>query len=55
MMEQNRGYRTGKAIAAERGGGDYDENLTRCKTELADVAEMQVPFVATEDVDLTDQ
>ena len=55
VIEHNRGFKTGKQIAAERGGGDYDENLTRCKTELADVAEMQVPFVATEDVDLTDQ
>ena len=55
VSEQNRGYKTGKQIAAERGGGDYDENLDRVKGELEKVAEMQVPFVETEDVDLLDQ
>ena len=55
VIEQNRGFRTGKQIAAERGGGDYDENLVRTKVELAAVADQQVPFVATEDVDLLDQ
>ncbi len=54
MMEQNRGYRTGKQIAAERGGGDYDENLTTCKIELEQVAEMQVPFKEI-DVNMEDQ
>jgi len=53
--EQNRAYKTGKQITAERGGGDYDENLVRVKSELAKVAEMQVPFVETGDVDLSDQ
>ena len=53
--EQNRGYKTGKQITAERGGGDYDENLVRVKGELEKVAEMQIPFTATDDVDLTDQ
>ena len=55
VMEQNRGYKTGKQITAERGGGDYDENLVRVAGELKKVAEMQIPFTATEDVDLTDQ
>ena len=55
VEEQNRGFKTGKQIAAERGGGDYDENLVRVAGELEKVAEMQVPFVQTEDVDLTDQ
>lgn len=55
VMEQNRGYKTGKQITAERGGGDYDENLVRVAGELEKVAAMQVPFVETEDVDLTDQ
>lgn len=54
MNEQNRGYRTGKQITAERGGGDYDENLTRCKTELETVADMQVPF-SDLDINLEDQ
>ena len=54
MYEQNRGYNTGKAIAAERNGSDYDENLVRCKKELERVAEMQIPFQAL-DVNLNDQ
>ncbi len=55
ISEQNRGFKTGKQITAERGGGDYDENLVRVAGELEKVAEMQIPFTATEDVDLTDQ
>lgn len=54
MNEQNRGYRTGKQITAERGGGDYDENLRVCRQELETVAEMQVPFAGI-DLDLGDQ
>lgn len=54
VEEHNRGYRTGKAITAERGGGDYDENLPRVKKELEQVAEMQAPFLNV-DVDILDQ
>lgn len=54
MMEQNRGYRTGKKITAERNGGDYDENLRIVKGELEQVAENQVPFQPV-DVNLEDQ
>lgn len=54
VIEQNRGFRTGKQITAERNGGDYDENLRVVKGELEKVAEMQVPFVPV-DVDLGDQ
>jgi len=55
VTEHNRGFKTAKQITAERGGGDWDENQPRVKIELAKVAEMQVPFTETEDVDLTDQ
>lgn len=54
MKEQNRGYRTGKQITAERGGGDYDSNLETCAAELKQIADMQVPFKEI-DVDLDDQ
>ena len=54
IEEHNRGYKTGKAIAAERGGGDYAENLPRVKEELEQVAEMQAPFMSV-DVNLLDQ
>jgi capsid protein len=54
VIEQNRGYKTGKQITSERGGGDYDENLVRCAMELEKVAEIQVPFAAV-DVNLEDQ
>ena len=54
IEEQNRGFKTGKQITAERSGGDYDENLDRVKDELEKVAQMQLPF-AEVDVDLSDQ
>lgn len=54
IEEQNRAYKTGKQITAERSGGDYDENLIRVKKELEQVAEMQLPF-QTVDVNLNDQ
>lgn len=41
-IEQDRGYRTGKQITAERGGGDYDENLTRVAEEKQKLSEMAV-------------
>lgn len=54
ISEHNRGYKTGKQITVERGGGDYDENLDRVKDELEKIAEMQVPFKEL-DVNLADQ
>ena len=39
ILEQNRGFNSGKKITAERGGGDYEENLVRTKAELQQVAE----------------
>lgn len=53
VSEQNRGYKTGKAIAAERGGGDYDENLERVGEEMAKIAKNQSVFIE-EDVNLED-
>lgn len=44
VIEQNRGYKTGKQIAGERDGGDYNNNLTRVKEELERVAENQAPL-----------
>lgn len=44
VIEQNRAYKTGKAIAQERGGGDYHNNLNRVKDELQQVAENQAPL-----------
>lgn len=40
IKEHDRGYRTGKQITAERGGGDYDENLDRVGPELERVREV---------------
>lgn len=54
ISEHNRGYKTGKQITVERGGGDYDDNLDRVKDELEKIAEMQVPFKEL-DVNLADQ
>jgi len=54
ISEHNRGYKTGKQITVERGGGDYDENLDRVKDELEKIAEMQIPFKEV-DVNLADQ
>ncbi len=44
VEDHNRGYKTGQMIAAERGGGDYDENLTKVGEELSRVAENIKPF-----------
>lgn len=44
ILEQNRGFRTGKQITSERGGGDYEENLTRTADELQQVADQLEPF-----------
>jgi lambda family phage portal protein len=54
ILEQDRGFRSGRQITPERGGGDYDENLSTVNGELARVAENQRPFAAI-DVDLEDQ
>lgn len=54
VVEQNRAYKTGKQITAERGGGDYDENLIRVNSELEQVAVNQKVF-KDDDVNLTDQ
>lgn len=35
MMEQDRRYKTGHQITAERGGGDYDENLDVVADEMS--------------------
>lgn len=51
VEDHNRGFKTGQMIAAERGGGDYDENLTKVKAELARVAKNQKPL---EDIKKTD-
>ena len=40
-IEQDRGFKTGKQITAERGGGDYDENLIRVKIEKEKLREME--------------
>jgi lambda family phage portal protein len=44
ILEQKQGYKTGHQITAERGGGDYDENLKTIKQELAMVAEANEPL-----------
>jgi len=44
ILEQDRAYKTGVQIAKERDGGDYEENLVRCKDELIKVAEIQKPL-----------
>jgi len=54
VVEQNRAFKTGKQITAERGGGDYDENLDRAKEELKKVSENQQVFIEN-DTDLIDQ
>ncbi|PKL40766.1 MAG: hypothetical protein CVV44_03930 [Spirochaetae bacterium HGW-Spirochaetae-1] len=38
VEEQLHAYKTGQQIAAERGGGDYDENLRRTALELKELA-----------------
>lgn len=54
MLEQDRGYKTGKQITSERDGGDYDTNLERTKEELAKVAENQRPMTQNGDDNLSD-
>ncbi len=44
LEDHNRGYKTGKMIAAERGGGDYDENLVVITEELDRVARANEPL-----------
>lgn len=44
ILNQKYGYRTGHQITAERGGGDYEENLQTIKAELAAVAEANKPL-----------
>ena len=54
ILEQNRGFRTGKKITSERGGGDYEENLSRVGDELRQVAANQEPLKNV-DINLIDQ
>ncbi len=54
VIEQNRGYKTGKQITGERDGGDYDESLVRVKGELKTIAENQAVFAQNEDRNLND-
>ncbi len=42
--EQKLGYKTGHQITAERGGGDYQENLAIIKDELAQIAAANEPL-----------
>jgi lambda family phage portal protein len=44
VEDQKMAYKTGKMISAERGGGDYDENLTVVEEELKRVARNQTPL-----------
>jgi capsid protein len=46
IEEQKMAYRTGKQITAERGGGDYDENLIRVGKEIKKVADNIEPLSA---------
>lgn len=56
VIEQSRGFKTGKQIAGERDGGDYNNNLIRTKEELKRIAENQKPFYENgKDIDLSDQ
>lgn len=40
ILEQNRGYKTGHQITAERGGGDYEENLDAITKEMDTLSRM---------------
>jgi capsid protein len=44
ILEQKYGYRTGRQICSERGGGDYEENLEIIAGELASVAAANAPL-----------
>lgn len=54
IEEQKMAYRTGKQITAERGGGDYDENLVRVGKELEIVAANNEPFEQVTEPTITD-
>jgi lambda family phage portal protein len=49
ILEQKYGYRTGHQICAERGGGDYEENLVIVAQELALVAAANEPMKGLQD------
>jgi lambda family phage portal protein len=44
IKEHDRGYKTGQEIAAERGGGDYDDNLEVIRQEFEILAQIQGPY-----------
>jgi len=43
--EQTMAYKTGQQIAAERGGGDYDENLEAINNEFANLTEATRTYI----------
>lgn len=45
IEEHVRGYKTGQQIAAERGGGDYDENLKRIAPEFLELVKAIKPYI----------